>query len=227
MQSLSCFFFSFILLLNNTSHAQPEDYPSNLDSGVAALQPQDETNLQNLFVNDSAGLVIPGADLFTTGNFDDPLFSTSPISDIPVSGDGPNLDLFASTVDSCSFDSNPKVKRGQSCRSDTDGSKSSAGNPRARPGVLTPEIIDYMIRTTPYGLELTTESDHVWCDPMKQRKYTVCDSGFSYDRIPIMTPFFSDSFDLYDCSPCAFFFLLLSPLFPPSSFFRLFTIQRV
>ena len=208
---MSSFLISLILLSTDTSHAQLEDYSSNLDSSIAALPPQDETNLDISFINDSPGLGVPGSDLFSTDNLDDSLFSTSPVSDILAGGDEPNLDLFASTIDNCSSDSSPRVNRRQACQSDADDLKSSTGNVQAQPGALTPRIIDNLIRNTPYGIELTIESDYAWCDPTLQRKYAICDSGFSYDRVPHFTSILLDVYDLYDCSPCAFFSLLFYP----------------
>ena len=218
VQSLTYCFLSFVLLSNNTSHAQSEDYLSNTDFGVAAIQPPDETDPGSSFLNDSPSLEVPASDLFTTADLDDSLFSIPPVSDISASGDEPNFDLLASTVDDCSLDSNPGVKKRQSCLSETDGLTHSAQNIQPQPGALTPKIIENLIKKVPYGLELSLESDYAWCDPIQKRKYAICDSGFSYDRIPLFASLsfgVSDVYDLYDCSPCAFFSLFPFPL-PPS-----------
>ena len=65
IQSLSSFLFSFLLLLHDTSHAQLEDYFSNPDSSLVVSLPQDETNSENSFLNDSPSPKVPVSDLFT------------------------------------------------------------------------------------------------------------------------------------------------------------------
>lgn len=224
IRSMSFFFISFILLSADTSHAQLEDYSLYLDSSVAALPTQDETNFDISVINDSLDLGIPSSNLFTTDNLDDSLFSTSLVADILVGGDESNLDLFASAADGCSPDSNPRVNRRQACQSNTNDLKSSTENGQAQPGALTPKIIANLIRNVPYGIELSIESDYAWCDPTLQRKYAICDSGFSYDRIPHFTSILADIYDLYDSSPCAFFCLLfysLALLLLPSQIFTI------
>ena len=115
------------------------------------------------------------------------------------------------TGESCSLEPSFTVKRqnGGACLPGVESPASHLENYQLQPGVLTPELIENMIRTIPYGIALSLASDYTWCDSSNQRKYAVCDSGFSYDRIPLPTPPF---YDLFDCSQCN---VLLLP-FPPT-----------
>lgn len=217
MQSPPCFFICFILLLTGTSRAdsdvsftfkRAEDILSDFDSASGAPSLEDETNLENPFISDSSSFSPLGSNLFTNSDLDNSLISTSIGPNMPIGNDEPSVDLFADTSEKCSLDPNSKVnRRGEACLPAIGNPASLIENFQSQPGVLTPEAIDEAIRTTPYGLVLTSESDYAWCDPQFQRKYAICDSGFSFDRIPLPTP---PLYDLYDCTSCVFF-----PL-PPS-----------
>lgn len=219
MRFLPCFLICIILMLN-TSEAQlnlistldpAEDLSSNLDLSVGDL-----SNSENLFLSNDQSFSGPDSE-FLTGNTnpnsDGSLLGTSPGSNILDSNDEASFAFLTATGESCSLDPSSKVKRqnGEACLPGVENPASLLENYQLQPGVLTPELIKKMIRTIPYGIALSLASDYTWCDPTNQRNYAVCDSGFSYDRIPLPTPPF---YDLFDCSQCN---VLPLPFPPPNS----------
>lgn len=190
-----------------------EDVSSNLDSSFR--DPILQQNSENFFLGDYPSSSGPDSEILTSNkepNFDGSLLGASLGSNILDSNDEASFGFSTATGERCSLDPSFKVKRekGEACLPGVENPPSQIENYQLQPGALTPEAIENMIRTTPYGLALTLESDYAWCDPINQRKYTVCDSGFTYDRVPLPTPPFHD---LYDCSQCTFFpsLSLLSP----------------
>lgn len=214
-----------------------ENFFVNSDDSLPYLvssAPQDEDlGSSSPVIDDSASFPAAQNSLnafLDSGHEEDPfsssISSASPnpdLSSIPIDNNElqqqqqqqqPNLDFLVAGSANCATDAtNPGVKkRGEVCLPDDKKTPSTPkiGINELGEELLTPDMVQKLIRNKPYGLHLTTEEDQAWCNKLKP--YAVCDSGFWYDRIP--RTLFAE-YDLLNCEACTFFFSLLFFLFSP------------